>query len=136
MGNMMGRAAIGAVAAAVAMFILGFIFYATPLQKIAVASATDAQAAAVQQAMAANLPRTGTYFVPDAATAAQSTMYSQGPVATVHYNSGGFAVAAPDVMINDDAMACLDKVHSILEAERLKASRRTGLHDFVRGLIG
>lgn len=40
------------------------------------------------------------------------------------------------VMINDDAMACLDKVHSILEAERLKASRRTGLHDFVRGLIG
>ena len=46
MGNLMGRAAIGAVAAAVAMFILGFIFYATPLQKIAVASATDAQAAA------------------------------------------------------------------------------------------
>lgn len=40
------------------------------------------------------------------------------------------------VLINDDAMACLDKVHSILEAERLKASRRTGLHDFVRGLIG
>lgn len=99
MGNMMGRAAIGAVAAAVAMFILGFIFYATPLQKVAVASATDAQAAAVQQAMAANLPRTGTYFVPDAATAAQSTMYSQGPVATIHYNSRGFAVAAPDVMI-------------------------------------
>src|SRR5688500_9009686 len=40
------------------------------------------------------------------------------------------------VLINDDAMTCLDRVHTILEAERLKASRRTGLHDFVRGLIG
>src|SRR3712207_5773207 len=26
-------------------------------------------------------------------------MYSQGPVATVHYNSRGFAVASPDAMI-------------------------------------
>ena len=40
------------------------------------------------------------------------------------------------VLINDDAAACLAKVHAILQAERLKASRRTGLHDFVRGLIG
>jgi guanylate kinase len=40
------------------------------------------------------------------------------------------------VLINDDAEACLAKVHTILEAERLKASRRTGLHDFVRSLIG
>jgi guanylate kinase len=40
------------------------------------------------------------------------------------------------VLINEDADICLAKVHSILEAERLKASRRTGLHDFVRSLIG
>lgn len=40
------------------------------------------------------------------------------------------------VLVNDDADACLGRVHTILEAERLKASRRTGLHDFVRGLIG
>ena len=40
------------------------------------------------------------------------------------------------VLINDDAQACVAKVHNILEAERLKASRRTGLHDFVRSLIG
>jgi hypothetical protein len=95
----MGRAFIGAVAAAVAMFIIGFIFYATPLQKIAVANADNALAAAVQQALASNLSRTGTYFIPGADTAEQSTMYSQGPVATVHYNMGGFAVASPDVMI-------------------------------------
>ncbi len=40
------------------------------------------------------------------------------------------------VLINEDASACLAKVHSILEAERLKRSRRIGLHDFVRSLIG
>jgi guanylate kinase len=40
------------------------------------------------------------------------------------------------VLINDDAAACLARVHAILEAERLKASRRTGLHDFVRSLTG
>lgn len=40
------------------------------------------------------------------------------------------------VLINEDADACMAKVHNILEAERLKASRRTGLHDFVRSLIG
>jgi len=40
------------------------------------------------------------------------------------------------VLINDDAERCLQRVHTILEAERLKASRRTGLHDFVRTLIG
>ncbi|MEA1014985.1 guanylate kinase [Sphingosinicella sp. LY1275] len=40
------------------------------------------------------------------------------------------------VLINEDAGACLDKVHSILEAERMKRSRRIGLTDFVRGLIG
>jgi guanylate kinase len=40
------------------------------------------------------------------------------------------------VLINDHAEACLVKVQAILDAERLKASRRTGLHDFVRSLIG
>ena len=40
------------------------------------------------------------------------------------------------VLINDDAAVCLTNVQAILDAERLKASRRTGLHDFVRSLIG
>jgi guanylate kinase len=40
------------------------------------------------------------------------------------------------VLVNEDAVACIDRVHIILEAERLKASRRIGLLDFVRGLTG
>jgi hypothetical protein len=88
----MGRVIIGAVAAAVAMFIIGFVLYATPLSKLAYASLDNPGAAAVQQSLAANLPRTGTYAIPNAdASAAQTVMYGQGPIATVHYNTNGFS---------------------------------------------
>ncbi len=40
------------------------------------------------------------------------------------------------VLINSDAEKCRELVHNILKAERLKATRRVFLHDFVRGLIG
>ena len=85
------RVIIGAAVAAVVMFIIGFIFFATPLAKLGMASLDDAQAAAVQQSLAANLPRTGTYSVPGMDTQAQTNMFSQGPIATVHYNTRGFA---------------------------------------------
>jgi len=87
----MVRVILGSAVAAIAMFIIGFIFFATPLQRLSVASIDDAQAAAVQQALAVNLQRTGTYQVPGTNTPAQTNMYSRGPIATVHYNTGGFA---------------------------------------------
>jgi guanylate kinase len=40
------------------------------------------------------------------------------------------------VLINNDAEKCTELVHNILKAERLKATRRVFLHDFVRELIG
>jgi guanylate kinase len=40
------------------------------------------------------------------------------------------------VLINNDAEKCRELVHNILKAERLKATRRVFLHDFVRSLIG
>jgi hypothetical protein len=87
----MARVIIGSIAAALAMFVLGFLFYATPLAKLGMAGLDDSQAANVQQALAANLPRTGTYSVPGMDSPAQTNMYSQGPIAMVHYNSKGFA---------------------------------------------
>jgi guanylate kinase len=39
------------------------------------------------------------------------------------------------VLINNDAEKCRELVHTILKAERLKASRRVFLHDFVRDLM-
>lgn len=40
------------------------------------------------------------------------------------------------VLINNDAEKCRELVHNILKAERLKATRRVFLHDFVRELTG
>ena len=39
------------------------------------------------------------------------------------------------VLINNDAEKCRELVHTILKSERLKASRRVFLHDFVRNLM-
>ncbi len=95
----MVRVILGAAAAAVIMLFIGFIFFMTPLSRLGMASIDDPQAAAVQQALAANLPRTGTYSVPGTDTAAQTNMFSQGPIATVHYNTDGFAADDPTMLI-------------------------------------
>jgi len=96
----MGRVIIGSVVAALAMFFIGFIFFASGLQNIASGGVDDTQAAAIQQSLAANLPRTGTYFVPrPEGSAAQTVMYGQGPVATIHYNTDGFPAMDPSALL-------------------------------------
>ena len=40
------------------------------------------------------------------------------------------------MLINNNADKCVELAHNILKAERLKATRRVFLHDFVRELIG
>src|SRR3546814_17931951 len=96
---MMGRAVIGAVAAAVAMFILGFVFFASGLQKTVTANPDDVPAAAVQQTLAANLPGSGVYFVPDPeASSTPTVMYGQGPIATIHYNISDFPAMGRGVL--------------------------------------
>ena len=89
----MGRMIIGALVAAVAMFFIGFIFFGPlGLNHIATGSVTDAQAAAIQQSLSANLPNTGTFVVPSPESSPpQTVMYGQGPIATIHYNTAGFA---------------------------------------------
>lgn len=85
------RVIIGAVPAALAMFVIGFIFFASGLQNIATRNLDDLQAAAVQQSLAANLQGTGTYAIPNPdRSAQQNVMYGQGPIATIHYNAKGF----------------------------------------------
>ena len=96
----MGRILIGALAAAVAMFIIGFILFATPLSKLAYTGLDNARAASVQQALAVNLPKTGTYAIPGMNTPEQTIMYGQGPVATVHYNTSGFSAADPRTLMS------------------------------------
>lgn len=89
----MVRSVIGGLVGGVVIFIMGFIFWATPLGTIPFSHAPDPQAAAVQTALAQNLPPggTGTYLIPDPRTREGAALYAKGPVATVSYNSAGYA---------------------------------------------
>lgn len=82
----------GAIAGGFAQFLVGFIFWGTPLSRLAFTTAGDAQNAAVQAALAQNLTvtGTGTYVVPWPSTAEGTTLFGKGPVATIHFNVGGF----------------------------------------------
>ncbi len=83
------RVIIGSGVAAVAMFVIGFIFFGLGLQNIAIKSVEDMRAAPIQQALRANIADTGTYAVPGERTAEQTRMYGTGPVAMIHYNVNG-----------------------------------------------
>ncbi len=111
----------GSIAAAVAMFITGFIFFATPLGQIAYSGTGEAQSAAVQTALAANLPTTGTYLIPDPSTQSGTTLYGKGPVAMVHYNSHGFSLESVSGVING---FILDLVVAVLLAGALSTIDR------------
>jgi len=94
------RVIIGAVPAALAMFVIGFVFFGSGLQNISTRSLDDNRAAAVQRSLAVNLQGTGTYIIPNPdSSSAQTVMYGQGPVATVHYNSRGFAAMDPGALL-------------------------------------
>ncbi|HEX6375883.1 MAG TPA: hypothetical protein VFZ91_09185 [Allosphingosinicella sp.] len=89
----MVRTLIGGVVGGIIIFIMGYVFWATPLGNIPFSHASDPQAAAVQTALAQNLTAggTGTYLIPDPRSREGAALYTQGPVATVSFNSGGFA---------------------------------------------
>ena len=93
------RAVIGGLVGAVAMFITGFVFWASPLNHLAYSSIDEAKSAAVQNALAVNLPHTGHYEVPDSNTPGGTVLYGRGPVATIDYNSQGFSTSEPATMI-------------------------------------
>ena len=62
----MVRTFIGGLVGGLILFVVGFIFWATPLGEIPYQHAGDAQSAAVQLALAQNLTPTGTgaYIIP------------------------------------------------------------------------
>ncbi len=97
----MVRTVIGGLVGGIILFVLGYIFWATPLGEIPFSRAGDGESAAVQTALAQNLTRkdpetgeisgTGTYVIPDYHSAQGAVLYGKGPVATIHYNTSGFS---------------------------------------------
>ena len=96
------RTVIGGLVGGIILFVMGFIFWATPLSELAFAKAGDAEGAAVQSALAQNLTKTGTgtYEIP-MPHAAGHVLYGKGPIATVHFNAAAsrgkiWACCCPD----------------------------------------
>ena len=90
----MARVILGGLLGGLAMWLIGFIFWGTPLSMIALSDAGGAGSAAVQAALAQHLGATGTgaYPVPWPGTPAGTAAYGQGPVALVLFNANGFAL--------------------------------------------
>lgn len=88
----MGRLVLGGLVAGLAMWLVGFIFWGPLLGWIPLSALSDANAQAVQQALAANLgpAGSGTYAIPSTATTAGTVLHAQGPVATIHFMNRGF----------------------------------------------
>lgn len=90
----MVRILIGSLVGGLAQWVVGAIFWGTPLGKIAFHVVDDTKNAAVQQALAANLSETGTgtYYVPWPDSAQGTVLHGKGPVALIHFNTAGLPV--------------------------------------------
>jgi hypothetical protein len=95
------RTVIGGVVGGIILFVLGFVFWATPLGEIAYSNAGEAESAAVQTALAQNLTKsgTGTYVIPNPKTAQGTVLYGNGPIAQVYFNTAGFAAEDMSMML-------------------------------------
>ncbi|WP_338243296.1 guanylate kinase [Aurantiacibacter hainanensis] len=83
------------------------------------------------------------FLLPPSITELESRLRSRGTdsdaVIAARMERARFEISHWDgydyVVINDDIEACYDKVLTILEAERMKRARQTGLVDFTRWLM-
>ncbi|WP_336964483.1 hypothetical protein [Sphingobium aquiterrae] len=90
----MFKTLIGGLLGGLAMYLIGFVFWGTPLSNLAF-SGVDAQTSAnLQAALAQGLTPTGSgvYAIPSAASSEGTILYGKGPVALVMFNTGGFPV--------------------------------------------
>ena len=73
----MVRSVIGGLLGGLAMYIIGFIFWGTPLSALALSRAGDQESANLQAALAQGLNASGTgvYIIPDPATAQGTILY-------------------------------------------------------------
>ena len=103
------RTIIGGLLGGLILFLVGFVFWATPLSELAYEKAGEREGAAVQLSLAQNLTRSGTgaYVIPDAGTPGGTVLYGQGPVAVVHFNTAGFAVDDMSMMVSGFVFAII-----------------------------
>jgi len=103
----MTRLLLGGVLGGLAMWLVGFIFWGTPLSLIALSRTDDAASAAIQQALSQHLGAlgTGAYPIPWQGTPAGTQLYGQGPTAMVFFNTNGFALPDTGALIGGLVLA-------------------------------
>lgn len=97
----MFRTLLGGLIGGFAMFLVGFVFWGTPLSNLAISS-TDVQSSAnLQAALAKALTPTGSgvYVIPDYSSAEGTVLYGKGPVAMVQFNTSGFPAVDGSALI-------------------------------------
>ncbi|MBX3594232.1 MAG: hypothetical protein KF783_07155 [Sphingomonas sp.] len=89
----MPRVMLGGLLGGLAMWIVGFIFWGTPLSMLALGRTDDAASVAIQASLKQYLGPlgTGAYPIPWPDTPLGTQAYGEGPVALVMFNAQGFA---------------------------------------------
>lgn len=97
----MVRTIVGGLLGGLAMYLIGFLFWGTPLSALAFQRTSEQAGANLQNALAQALTPSGAgvYVVPDPATAQGTVLYGKGPVAMIFYNSSGFPVTDSAALI-------------------------------------
>lgn len=95
------RTMIGGLLGGLALYMVAFIFWGTPLSALAFSRAEPQASADLQAAIARALTPggTGVYIIPDPATAEGTVLFGKGPIATVLFNSSGFPVTDGSALI-------------------------------------
>nr|ART36137.1 B293 [uncultured bacterium] len=94
----MGRLLVGSLVAAAAMFVIGFLFYGTPMFSAAYRTAPLETQMTVQEALKA-LPASGTYFIPMGEDEAAMAAHRAGPTAMIRVSLQGSEMMDPMVMV-------------------------------------
>lgn len=97
----MPRIILGGLLGGVAMWIIGFIFWGTPLSMLATSNAGDSASVAVQAALKQYLGPTGTgaYTIPWPGTPLGTQAFGEGPIALVLFNTNGYAVTDTGALV-------------------------------------
>ncbi len=105
----MARLLLGGALGGLAMWLVGFIFWGTPLSLLALSKTDAATTAAVQTTLAQHLGPlgSGAYPIPWPGTPQGTQLYGQGPTAMVLFNTNGFAMPDSASLIGGLVLAIL-----------------------------
>jgi len=105
----MARLFLGGALGGLAMWLVGFIFWGTPLSLLALSKTDAATTATLQAALAQHLGPlgSGAYPIPWPGTPQGTQLYGQGPTAMVFFNPSGFAMPDSASLIGGLVLAIL-----------------------------